>query len=100
MVTTGQLPTRALFMPQSSSPHHSAGPNICGKVGMLFIDFETPNRLRLHANAKLNRSDEALARFPGANLVVDAVVDNVFVNCARYVHKHKRLEPSEYVPVG
>ncbi len=68
------------------------------KIGMLFIDFETPNRLRLHANARLNRSDEALARFPGANLVVDAEVDNVFVNCARYVHKHKRLETSEYVP--
>lgn len=68
------------------------------KIGMLFIDFETPNRLRLHANAKLNRSDEALARFPGANLVVDATLDNVFVNCARYVHKHKRLETSEYVP--
>ena len=68
------------------------------KIGMLFIDFETPNRLRVHATARLSRSDESLARFPGAQLVVEAKVDNLFLNCARYIHPHSRLDSSPYVP--
>ncbi len=68
------------------------------KVGLLFIDFETPNRLRLHATASLVRDDEARAEFPGAQLIVEGRVDNVFINCARYVHRHQRVASSEYVP--
>ncbi len=70
------------------------------KIGMLFIDFERPDRLRLHATATVNRSAEVLAQFPGAQLVVDAKIDNVFLNCARYIHKHQRIEDSPYVPDG
>ncbi len=68
------------------------------KIGMLFIDFERPDRLRLHATATVSRSSDLLAQFPGAQLVIEARIDNVFLNCARYIHKHRRTEDSPYVP--
>ena len=69
-----------------------------GKIGLLFIDFETPNRLRLHASATVHPDDPAMDRFPGAELIVRCRVENTFVNCARYIHPHTRVRPSEYVP--
>lgn len=68
------------------------------KIGMLFIDFETPNRIRVQATATLRHDDELLAQWPGAISVVRAQVDEVFVNCARYIHKHTRVSTSPYVP--
>ena len=68
------------------------------KIGMLFIDFETPNRLRVQATASLVDDDPLLERYPGALALVRAEVDTVFVNCARYIHKHRRMAPSPYVP--
>lgn len=68
------------------------------KVGLLFIDFETPNRLRVQATAAVLDNDPLLAEYPGALLVVRAHVDKAFVNCARYIHKHKRVDTSKYVP--
>lgn len=38
------------------------------RIGMLFIDFESPNRLRVHATARLNRDPELLAATRGAVL--------------------------------
>ncbi|MFK7916769.1 MAG: pyridoxamine 5'-phosphate oxidase family protein [Ilumatobacter sp.] len=68
------------------------------KIGLLFIDFETPNRLRLHATATVAVDDPAKVRFPGAELIVRGRVENTFVNCARYIHPHTRVRSSEYVP--
>jgi len=68
------------------------------KIGLLFMDFETPNRLRVQATAQVHTQDALLAQYPGALAVVRARVDQVFVNCARYIHKHKREETSRYVP--
>lgn len=68
------------------------------KIGLLFIDFETPNRIRVQATAKLHRDDGLISEFPGAIAVVRAKVDRVFLNCARYIHPHKRVETSKYVP--
>jgi len=68
------------------------------KIGMLFIDFETPNRIRVQATATLHQDDELLASYPGAIAIVRAQVDRVFLNCARYIHKHTRVSTSPYVP--
>jgi len=68
------------------------------KIGMLFIDFETPNRVRVQATASFSTDDELMSAYPGAIGVVRATVDQVFVNCARYIHKHTRVETSPYVP--
>jgi uncharacterized protein len=75
-----------------------SGADSGAKIGLLFIDFETPNRLRLHATATVHRDDPAMERFPGAELIVRGRVDNTFINCARYVHPHERVRSSDYVP--
>lgn len=68
------------------------------KIGMLFIDFETPNRIRVQATATVSQNDPVLDRYPGATLIVRANVDKVYMNCARLIHKHTRAETSPYVP--
>jgi uncharacterized protein len=74
--------------------------NISGnhKVGMLFIDFETPHRLRVHGEASIDPNDPLLADFVGAELVVRVRVNEVFINCPRYVHKYQRVQTSKYAP--
>lgn len=68
------------------------------KVGLLFLDFETPHRLRLHGEATLHTDAETLALWPGAELVTKVAVTALFINCARYVHRYKRVDASPYVP--
>jgi uncharacterized protein len=68
------------------------------KIGLLFIDFETPNRLRVQATATVDHNDPLIDGFPGAQLLVRARVDHGFVNCARYIHQHRRVGTSRYVP--
>ena len=68
------------------------------KVGLLFIDMETPNRVRVQGDASVSGDDPELARFPGANMIVRVAVTSCFLNCARYIHKHHRISESPYVP--
>ncbi len=68
------------------------------KIGMLFIDFETPNRVRVQATATFSDTDDLMAEYPGSIGVVRAHVDKIFLNCARYIHKYTRVEQSPYVP--
>lgn len=78
---------------------YSAG-NIAenSKVGLLFIDFETPNRLRVQGDATLRRDAEAVAAIPGAQFLVEVAIESIWVNCPRYIHPHRRLSQSKYVP--
>lgn len=68
------------------------------KIGLLFIDFETPNRIRMQATAQVSTDAELMDRYPGALMVIRASVDKVFLNCARLIHKHARVSTSPYVP--
>lgn len=68
------------------------------KIGMLFIDFETPHRVRLHGLAGIDKRDPLLAAFPGAELIVRVNVTEIFVNCPRYIHTYRRVQTSKYVP--
>lgn len=68
------------------------------KIGMLFIDFETPHRVRVHGTASINRDDPLKAEIPGAELVVRVDISETFVNCPRYIHRYRRLASSHYVP--
>jgi predicted pyridoxine 5'-phosphate oxidase superfamily flavin-nucleotide-binding protein len=67
-------------------------------VGLLFIDFETPHRLRVQGTATAIEADPLLERYPGADLVVRVAVSRIFVNCSRYVHQYRRVKSSRYVP--
>jgi hypothetical protein len=69
-----------------------------GEVGLLFMDFEKPNRMRLQGKAELSRDPALLACFKEAELVVRITVRAVFVNCPRYVHRYTKVAPSRYVP--
>ncbi|MBL8288874.1 MAG: pyridoxamine 5'-phosphate oxidase family protein [Rubrivivax sp.] len=67
-------------------------------VGLLFIDFQSPRRLRVNGRAVLDDTPEALARFVGAQLVVRVRAERIFPNCPRYIHVAGAAEPSVYVP--
>lgn len=67
-------------------------------VGMLFMDFEKPHRLRVQGQARLDDDPALKARFPGAQLVVRVQVMSIFQNCPRYVHRMQRVADSRYVP--
>lgn len=78
---------------------YSAG-NIEGQrnVGLLFIDFETPHRVRVQGHATLLRDDPLMAAWPESQYLVKIEVTNAWVNCPRYIHKYTRVETSKYVP--
>ncbi len=68
------------------------------KIGMLFIDFETPHRVRVHGTASIDPADPLLAEFQETELVVRVKIEEIFINCPRYIHKHQRIAASPYVP--
>ncbi len=68
------------------------------KVGLLFIDFETPRRLRLHGSARVSADDPLIDAYKESSLIVRVEIDNIFTNCARYIHKYKREATSRFVP--
>ena len=65
-----------------------------GEVGLLFIDFEKPHRLRL----QLSRDPALLEHYKEAIFVVKIAVRAVFQNCPRYIHRYQKISPSRYVP--
>ena len=67
-------------------------------VGLLFIDFESPKRLRVNGRASVHDDDPLLGEFVGAQLVVRVQVGAVFPNCPRYIHKMKLVQRSRFVP--
>jgi len=68
------------------------------KVGLLFIDFETPKRLRVNGTAVVSDDDPLLAELPGAVFVIRLVAERIFPNCPRYIHKMQLVEESAYSP--
>ena len=78
---------------------YSAG-NIVGqgKVGLLFIDFETPHRVRVQGTATYHREHALMAHYPEAQFFVTVNIARIWQNCPRYIHRYQRVEPSKYVP--
>ena len=68
------------------------------KIGMLFIDFETPHRLRVHGDACIQPNDSLLDEYPGADMIVRVKISEIFINCPRYIPSMSRVQPSKYVP--
>jgi len=69
-----------------------------GQIGMLFVNFEKPHRLRLQGIASVDDNDPLLSDYKEAQLVVRVAVTEVFRNCPRYVHRYKKVQQSEFVP--
>jgi len=68
------------------------------KVGLLFVDFEHPNRMRVNGIASLHDDAASRADFEGANLVVHVHAERIFPNCPRYIHQMALEELSVFAP--
>lgn len=69
-----------------------------GKIGMLFMDFETPHRVRVQGTARLVREHALMAEYTEAQYLIFVDVSKIWINCPRYIHKYKKLDKSKYVP--
>jgi hypothetical protein len=70
------------------------------KVGILFIDFETPHRIRFHGTATVSSDDPLISEYQEqeAELIVRVKLTKMWNNCPRYIHKYELNELSHYVP--
>lgn len=67
-------------------------------VGLLFINFEQPRRLRITGTASFSRNDRLLQQTVGAQLIVRVKAHAIFPNCPRYIPNMRFIEPSKYAP--
>ncbi len=67
-------------------------------VGLLFLDFENPKRIRVNGTATVREDDALRASCPGAVFVVRITADLIFPNCPRYLHRMQLVEHSAYAP--
>jgi hypothetical protein len=67
-------------------------------VGLLFIDFESPKRLRVNGRASIDERDPLRTDFVGAQVIVRVDATAIFPNCPRYVHTMRPVETSPYAP--
>lgn len=67
-------------------------------VGMLFIDFEHPGRMRINGTATVHHDDPLLPEYPGAQLILRIQAEQIFPNCPRYIHTMQIVKYSVYTP--
>jgi len=68
------------------------------RVGLLFLDFENPRRIRVNGTAQIRADDPLREAFPGAVLIVRVTAERIFPNCPRYIHRMQLVEHSAYAP--
>ena len=67
-------------------------------VGILFIDFEQGDRMRLEGTASIDLEDPLRADYPEAQFVVRVHARAVYPNCPRYIHRYELVKRSRFVP--
>ena len=79
--------------------YYSMG-NIQGnpEVGLLFINFETPHRIRVQGTATASNNDPLIKEWKEAEMVVRVTVSELWQNCPRYVHRYQKVKESRYIP--
>ena len=68
------------------------------KIGMLFISFETPHRIRVQGTASVSEDPTLLAHYKEADFVVTVKLSELWQNCPRYIPKYEKVRNSRYVP--
>ena len=68
------------------------------QLGLLFIDFTSPKRVRVNGTASIVENDPLLETYPEAQFVVRVRATHVLPNCPRYVHRMELVERSRFVP--
>lgn len=79
--------------------YYSMG-NIAGnnQVGLLFIDFEKPHRVRVQGTAQVSANDPLIGEWTDAELLVRVTVSELWQNCPRYIHRYQKVKESRYTP--
>lgn len=74
--------------------------NIVGNanIGMLFISFERPHRIRVQGTATISQDAKLLALYKEADFVVTVKLSELWQNCPRYIPKMEKVRTSRYVP--
>lgn len=67
-------------------------------VGILFMDFEGRDRMRVNGEASVDFDDELRSWWPEAQFVVRVRTKEIFPNCPRYVHRYQKIQSSVFVP--
>lgn len=67
-------------------------------IGMLFISFERPHRIRLQGVSQVSSEPALLALYQEAEFVVKVTLSELWQNCPRYIHRYMRESSSRYVP--
>lgn len=67
-------------------------------VGLLFMDFEHPKRIRVNGRAQVSADDPMRAAYPGSVFIVRVTAESIFPNCPRYIHRMQFVEHSAYSP--
>ena len=68
------------------------------QIGMLFISFERPHRLRVQGSASISRDDPMMPHYKEADFVVRVQLSALWQNCPRYIHRYQKVRASRYVP--
>lgn len=68
------------------------------QVGMLFISFERPHRIRVQGVASVSHDDPMKSAYKEAELIVRVKLTELWQNCPRYIHRYDKHTPSRYVP--
>ena len=74
--------------------------NIVGNanIGMLFISFKAPHRIRVQGTASISQDAALLAHYKEADFVVTVKLSELWQNCPRYIPKMEKVRDSRYVP--
>lgn len=74
--------------------------NITGnpQIGMLFISFQAPHRIRVQGSASISQDAKLLAHYKEADFVVTVKLSELWQNCPRYIPKMEKVRTSRYIP--
>jgi len=67
-------------------------------IGLLFLDFENPKRIRVNGTAQISEQDPLRTEYPGSVFIIRVTADTIFPACPRYIHKMQLVELSVYAP--
>ncbi len=67
-------------------------------IGMLFISFEMPHRIRVQGTASISQESTLLEHYKEADFVVTVKLSELWQNCPRYIPKYEKVRNSRYVP--
>ena len=68
------------------------------QVGLLFMSFERPHRIRMQGTASISATDPMMSHYKEADFIVRVELSELWQNCPRYIHRYQKVSSSRYVP--